>query len=209
MFPNRNRGFTLIELLVAVTIMAILSLLAYQLLYQTQISNQVSEKKSNQINALQKAIVVMDNDFRQIADRQFRTNGEQVESKKLVWENGVLGGDGFGLVFTRLGWGNYQWQFPRGEVTKVGYQLYNNQLQRSWWRYPDTVVGDKGNRSTLLNGVSNFGVRFYDNGEWVTSWQKADALPKAVSIQFTLKDYGKIERTYLIASYNQNRSDSE
>lgn len=204
---HRSRGFTLIEMLVAVAILAMLSLLAYQILYQVQVSNDVSEKKSQQINKLQKAIIVLDSDFRQIADRQFRTNGAESEAQKLLWQDGLLGGNGYGLLFTRHGWGNHQWQFPRGEVIKVGYRLQDDKLERIWWRYPDTTVGDTGNVETVLEHVSAFEIRFYYDGKWLSVWEDKDnILPAAVSIALTLDDYGRIERTYLVTSYSQSGS---
>lgn len=205
----RSRGFTLIEMLVAVAILAMLSLLAYQILYQVQVSNDVSKKKSQQINAIQKAIIVLDSDFRQIADRQFRTNGAEAEELKLLWQQGLLGGDGFGLLFARSGWDNHQWQFPRGDVIKVGYRIRKGQLQRLWWRYPDSVVGDSGNTQTVLDGVSGFTVRFYYQGKWLSNWDKKHVLPDAVSVQLTLDDYGNIERTYLVAGYPQSESGND
>ncbi|MDC0610012.1 type II secretion system minor pseudopilin GspJ [Vibrio sp.] len=203
---HNSKGFTLIEMLVAIVILAMLSLLAYQILYQVQVSNDVSSKKSEQINRLQKAIVTLDSDFRQIADRQFRTNGEEAETMKLYWQDGLLGGQGYSLLFTRLGWGNHQWQFPRGEVTKVGYRLHGGKLERVWWRYPDTTVGDTGNITPILEHVSAFNVRFYYKDKWYTVWEQEGVLPKAISVELTLEDYGKIERTYLIASYDSSES---
>ncbi|MCE0493859.1 type II secretion system minor pseudopilin GspJ [Vibrio salinus] len=206
---RRNQGFTLIEMLVAVAILAMLSLLAYQILYQVQISNDVSEKKSQQINTLQKAIIVLDSDFRQIADRKFRTNGAESSDQKLFWEDGLLGKQGKSLLFTRLGWGNHQWQFPRGEVIKVGYRLNAGKLERLWWRYPDTVVGDTGNVTTVLDGVSAFDVRFYYDGKWLNHWDKEDVLPAALSVRLMLDDYGKIERTYLVAGYPKSENSND
>lgn len=211
MFLNRHhsRGFTLIEMLVAVAILAMLSLLAYQILYQVQVSNDVSEKKGQQINKLQKAIIVLDSDFRQIADRQFRTNGAEAETQKLLWQDGLLGGKHYGLLFTRHGWGNHQWQFPRGEVIKVGYRLQDDKLERIWWRYPDTTVGDTGNVETVLEHVLAFEIRFYYDGKWLSVWEDKDnILPAAVSVALTLDDYGRIERTYLVTSYPQSGSNN-
>ncbi|ENM5902275.1 type II secretion system minor pseudopilin GspJ [Vibrio mimicus] len=190
-------GFTLIEVLVAIAIFASLSVGAYQVLNQVQRSNEISAERTARLAELQRAIVIMDADFRQMALRQFRTNGEAPSEQLVQWKESLLDSDQHGLLFARLGWHNPQQQFPRGEVTKVGYRLYENRLERIWWRYPDTPVGQQGLISPLLTGVENWQVRFYLQGEWSDEWVPTNALPEAVSVKLTLKDYGEIERIYL------------
>ncbi|MDF5134195.1 type II secretion system minor pseudopilin GspJ, partial [Vibrio parahaemolyticus] len=146
---------------------------------------------------IQRAMVMMDNDFRQMAMRQTRTNGEEPASRLIFWSDYLLDSDTKGLMFARLGWHNPQQQFPRGEVTKVGYRLKEETLQRVWWRYPDTPVGQQGTVTPLLTQVESFDMRFYDGKQWKKEWAEEKALPKAVSVVLTLKDYGEIVRTYL------------
>ncbi len=109
----------------------------------------------------------------------------------------MLNSDQKGVVFARVGWHNPQQQFPRGEVTKVGYRLKDDTLQRVWWRYPDTPAGQEAIVSPLLTQVESFELRFYDGKQWKNDWDSNNALPKAVSVELTLKDYGKVTRTYL------------
>ena len=79
MYPikRRSTGFTLIEVLVAIAIFASLSVGAYQVLNQVQRSNEVSIERSERLKELQRALVFLDNDFRQMTMRQSRTNGEE------------------------------------------------------------------------------------------------------------------------------------
>ncbi|MDF5533827.1 type II secretion system minor pseudopilin GspJ, partial [Vibrio parahaemolyticus] len=152
---------------------------------------------TQRLNEIQRAMVMMDNDFRQMAMRQTRTNGEEPASRLIFWSDYLLDSDTKGLMFARLGWHNPQQQFPRGEVTKVGYRLKEETLQRVWWRYPDTPVGQQGTVTPLLTQVESFDMRFYDGKQWKKEWAEEKALPKAVSVVLTLKDYGEIARTYL------------
>ncbi|MGL6171847.1 MAG: type II secretion system minor pseudopilin GspJ, partial [Vibrio sp.] len=73
---QQSCGFTLIEVLVAIAIFASLSIGAYQVLNQVQRSNQISAERSARLTELQRALVIMDADFRQMALRQFRTDGQ-------------------------------------------------------------------------------------------------------------------------------------
>ncbi|MEF1288340.1 type II secretion system minor pseudopilin GspJ [Vibrio sp. M260118] len=194
---SRNKGFTLIEVLVAIAIFASLSVGAYQVLNQVQRSNEISMQRSERLKSLQRALVYLDNDFRQMALRQSRTNGEEPSPLLLQWKEYLLDSDSKGVMFVRSGWHNPQQQFPRGEVSKVGYRIKDNQLQRVWWRYVDTPVGQEGIVMPLLDEVEAFELRFFDGEQWLRVWLSSYTLPEAVAVELQLADYGKIERIYL------------
>jgi len=196
---KRNTGFTLIEVLVALAIFASLSVGAYQVLHQVQRSNEISLSRTQRLNEINRAMVLMDADFRQIAARQFRTQGGDPSGQYLIWQDNLLGSDQKGIVFTRLGWHNPQQQFPRGETTKVAYRLVAGELERVWWRYPDTPTGQEGIVVPILSQVESWNMRFYFDGKWSQEWEQTQALPSAIAVKFTLKDYGDIERIYLVA----------
>ncbi len=194
---SKSKGFTLIEVLVSIAIFASLSVAAYQVVSQVQRSNLLSQERTARLNELQRTIVMMDNDFRQMALRRLRTEGEDPANQLIYWSDYLLDSDAKGLMFARVGWHNPQQQFPRGEVTKVGYRLKDQTLQRVWWRYPDTPVGQPAIVRPLLTEVETFEVRFHDGKQWQNEWDDKNSLPKAVSVVLTLKDYGEISRTYL------------
>lgn len=197
---SKGRGFTLIEVLVSIAIFATLSMAAYQVVNQVQRSNELSAERSARLNQLQRSLVILDNDFRQMAVRQFRTEGEEASSKLIIVKEYLLDSDSIGIVFTRLGWHNPQQQFPRGEVTKVGYRLKEETLERVWWRYPDTPAGQEAVITPLLDDVEDLEFEFYDGKRWGKEWQADKSLPKAVRLKLTLKDYGEVERIYLTPS---------
>lgn len=204
----RQLGFTLIEVLVAMAIFASMSIAAYQVLNQVQRSNEASQERSARISELQRALVIMDSDFRQMATRRFRTNGQAPQRGSLIYKNYLLDSDGFGVMFTRLGWANPQERFPRGNVAKIGYRIKDKVLERVWWRYPDTTRADSGVSQPLLTDVTDWSLRFYTNKKWTDEWEKQAGLPQAVKVMVTLKDYGKISRTYLIA-HETSKKDPE
>ncbi|WP_428809634.1 type II secretion system minor pseudopilin GspJ [Vibrio lamellibrachiae] len=203
-FAKAQQGFTLLEVLVAMGIFAALSVSAYQVVDQVRLSNAMSLERGERLKELQRSLVIMDSDFRQIATRQFRTNGEQGGDQEgvqlLQWQDYLLESDSKGVLFTRLGWHNPQQQFPRGEIIKVGYRIKDKTLERVWWRYPDTPIGQQAVVTPLLTEVEAFSMRFYYQGSWIEEWSVEQALPQAIALELELTDYGKIERVYLVAS---------
>ena len=185
------KGFTLIEVMVAIAVFATLSFSAYQVVNQVQRSNELSLEKSERIKQLQRSLVFLDNDFRQIVARPFRTNGEKVSDKLLSADEYLLDSESQGILFVRLGWKNPQQAFPRGEITKVGYRLVENTIERLWWRYPDTPVGQKPVVTPLID----------DGKKWVKIWDVKNQLPKATKVIITFKDYGDVERIYLTSGF--------
>lgn len=206
---RKQAGFTLIEVLVAMAIFASMSIAAYQVLNQVQRSNEASQERTERISRLQRAIVIMDADFRQMANRRFRTNGQAPSKSPLLYKNYLLDSDSYGVMFTRLGWANPQERFPRGQVAKIGYRLKDDVLERVWWRYPDTVRADAGVSQPLLTGVTSWSLSFYTKKKWTDEWESNTDLPQAVKVTIVLKDYGKIIRTYLIAHEATKKNERE
>ncbi len=206
---SKNKGFTLIEVLVSIAIFASMSVAAYQVVSQVQRSNLMSQERTARLNELQRSMVLLDSDFRQMALRRTRTEGEGPAKKLIFWSDYLLNSDTKGVVFARVGWHNPQQQFPRGEVTKVGYRLKDETLQRVWWRYPDTPAGQEAVVMPLLTQVESFELRFYDGKQWKNEWDSENILPKAVSVELMLKDYGKITRTYLTSDAKVSESEAD
>lgn len=193
-----KRGFTLIEVLVAIAVFASLSVAAYTVLNQVQRSNAQSMSTVSDLQAFQKAWSMIDSDFRQMALRQWRHEGESPSEYLLAWGPGILESELNGVMFTRLGYSNPMSQLPRGEVTKVGYRVKDQALQRVWWRYPDTSVSEPAIERTLLKNVESFELQFYNGSEWLNEWAVKYELPYAVKMTLELEKWGTIERLYLV-----------
>ncbi|MFZ6044363.1 type II secretion system minor pseudopilin GspJ, partial [Vibrio natriegens] len=154
-------GFTLLEVLVAIAVFAMLSLSAYQVMNGVQRSDAQSRDHNERLQEIQRAMVMLDNDFRQVVPRKVRDQGELVSDILLRSGEYLLDSSSQGILFTRLGWQNPQQMFPRGEVLKVGYRVVEGTLERVWLRYPDTVVGAEPLVRPILTGVESVTFRFY------------------------------------------------
>lgn len=205
----KQAGFTLLEVLVAIAVFAMLSLSAYQVMNGVQRSDEQSREHSERLKDIQRAIVMMDNDFRQVVARKVRNQGETVSDRILQSSEYLLDSSSYGILFTRTGWQNPQQMFPRGENVKVGYRIVDEQLERVWFRYPDSVVGTEALVRAILPGVEEMSFRFYSDKKWLETWDKPAALPEGVMIKLTLEDYGDIERVYMLPTSALEAGDDE
>lgn len=209
--PNgsRQQGFTLLEVLVAIAVFAMLSLSAYQVMNGVQLSDQQSRDHNARLQEIQRAMVMMDNDFRQVVARKTRNQGEAPSDKLLLSGEYLLDSSSQGIMFTRTGWQNPQQMFPRGENVRVGYRIVEDTLERVWFRYPDTVVGSEPLIRQVLAKVTKLSFRFYSKQKWQEEWAQAAALPEGIMIQLTLEDFGEIERVYMLPTSALSATEQE
>jgi len=205
----RQRGFTLLEVLVAIAVFAMLSLSAYQVMNGVLLSDQQSQDHNARLQEIQRAMVMMDNDFRQVVARKTRNQGEAPTDKLLLSGEYLLDSSSQGIIFTRTGWQNPQQMFPRGENVRVGYRIIEDTLERVWFRYPDTVVGSEPLIRQVLADVTKLSFRFYSNKKWQEAWGEAGALPEGIMVQMTLEDFGEIERVYMLPTSALSADDKE
>ncbi|HIF9114128.1 TPA: type II secretion system minor pseudopilin GspJ [Photobacterium damselae] len=208
----RNKGFTLLEVLVAIGVFAMLSLSAYQVLNGVQRSNVQSQEHNQRISEIQRAMIIMGNDFSQIVARQTRSNDEE-PSKKLV-ESGeyLLDSSSQGILFARDGWQNPEAMFPRGDVTKVGYRIVDDNLERVWFRYPDNTAGTEPLVKVILPNVTEMKLEFYTDKRWIKNWDSEGKLPEGIKVTLKLKDFGYIDRVFVLPKAEleneQNKAES-
>ncbi|MCW8996355.1 MAG: type II secretion system minor pseudopilin GspJ [Psychromonas sp.] len=193
-----SRGFTLLEILVAIAIFAVLSLSAYEVLQGVLRSGEISKAHSESLTKLQRAMLIIEQDFTQIVARTSRDAGaEDDELKVLSAGASLFESEDQGIEFTRLGWANPLGLLPRSNLLRVRYRLKEGQLQRLYFLYPDLQAGQKPQMQVLLNDIEKLSFRFWNNG-WKNSWRSAKKLPKGIEISFTSKKYSKIRRVFLV-----------
>ena len=199
-----SSGFTLLEILVAISIFAIIGVASSALLASVIDRNELSDQRFQQLEKLQRAMIVMERDLHQAIKRPIRVEGELNEN---VMVGGVASGsDADGIGFVRAGWHNPQFMLPRSNMQYVAYRLQDNQLERLYGNHVDNVIGFEPKVRVLLKDVDDFQVEFFvksegapeDDRDWNESFQ-GTVLPRAVAIIVTTKAFGEIRREFMLS----------
>lgn len=196
--PRSRQGFTLIEMLVSISIFAILSLAAYQILQGVLRSGDISKQHDQRLIEVQRGMLLIERDFVQMVARTSRTSGvESAKLQALYVGDKVLESDYEGIEFNRLGWTNPINLLPRSNVVRVGYRVQDEQLQRLYYLYPDTVAGEEPEEQVILNDIIGLSFRFWDKG-WVDKWRLAKQIPEGIEITIISKSYGELRRIFIL-----------
>lgn len=192
-------GFTLLEIIIAVGIFAVVSALAYGGLNTILRSSEKTEEASKQLESLQLAMSVIQQDLSQITDRPIRN--EYGEKEGAVVSPGTFGRL---ISFTRRGWKNPA-ERPRSTLQRVAYLLEDNQLIREYWPQLDAAPGVETIKLPLLEGVTEIKFRFLDkNKRWQNEWPPLTAtkkvIPPPLALEITLvtENWGAIPRLFVL-----------
>ncbi|MEJ2644531.1 MAG: type II secretion system minor pseudopilin GspJ [Gammaproteobacteria bacterium] len=208
---TRAAGFTLLELLVALTIFAVLAVMAYGGLETVLDTRAQVEAKAAHLANLQVVYSRMEQDIQQTVARTIRDSYGDPRPA-------LIGGTGQQptLEFTRGGWTNPSGEL-RSTLQRVAYGLEKNQLVRLSWMVLDRAQDSKPYKQVMLDGVNEFRVRFLDqNNVWQDTWPPAGAvgpsgvvnpaaaagalLPKGVEVTLELEHGRTIRWLFQVAS---------
>lgn len=202
----RQAGFTLLELLVAMAVFGIVSFMAYSGLAQILAArDQVGESQQRLAN-IQLTFLHFERDIQHVVKRPVRNGfGDYVGA--------VVGDelDEYRLALTRGG--RYvPDNVPKSKLQRVGYVLEDEILYRITWPVLDQAQDSEPRKTQILAEVENVELRFLSSeGEWETSWDSAKTpdvstqnaqargIPRAVAVKITLKNYGAINRLFLLS----------
>jgi len=200
---DTQKAFTLIEVLVALAIFGILSAFAYGALGQTLLSAEMLNERMDRLQAIQKTVRHLSQDFLQLAPRPVRL--ELGDSIGPALQNDLQ--SDFGLQLTHGGWSNPV-ALPRGTLQRAAYRQEDDELVRYYWTVLDRTLNNEPIAVTILDGVENLSFRYLDeSGDWTEQWPPPTApgplglrqRPRAVEIILTLLDEGEIRRIVEIA----------
>jgi len=184
-------------------IFAILASLAYGVLNQTLLNSEILTDRMERLQAIQKTMRVIGDDFLQLAPRPVRSElGEQYGASLTTDIQSV-----YALELTRGGWSNLV-VLPRGTMQRAAYRLEENELVRYHWTVLDRTLNNPPIAVTLLDDVDTMTFRFMQtSGEWIEQWPPPNmpgALglkqrPRAVRIVLNLLGEGEISRLIEVA----------
>lgn len=199
----RQKAFTLIEVLVALAIFGILSALAYGALSQTLLSAEMLNERMDRLQAIQKTMRHLSQDFIQLAPRPVRL--ELGDSIGPALQSDLR--SDYAVELTRGGWSNPV-ALPRGTLQRAAYRLEEDELVRYYWTVLDRTLSNEPIAVTILDGVEGLKLSYLlDNGDSIEQWPPPTApgplglrqRPRAVEIILTLQDEGEIRRVVEIA----------
>lgn len=202
----RQSGFTLLEILIAMAIFSLIGLASTGVLSTVIDSSELSETRFERLQTLQRAMMTLERDILQAADRAVRIDGESNEVVIIGGED-VLDSETDGIAFVRGGWQNPQLMLRRSTMQAVGYRLQEQTLQRVYSNYVDNVTGYEPKVRVLLDNIEDFRVEFYvdkskdpeDTNAWVSTLQ-ATELPAGIAVIITSTDFGEVRREFALAA---------
>ncbi len=195
---SKLKGFTLLELLIAISIFSIMAALAYGGLQLMLDGSQRLEQSANELTAMQRAFLFMQQDIEQLTTRSIRDEfGSQEEA--------LSGGNDDELLYLTRGGVN---GVIRGgsDLRRVEYQLSEGSLKRRVWSVLDRVQGSEYSLLHLMSDVQGVELRFmgYDKSDdWHNYWPPesktgVNMLPKAVEVTIKTKKFGAVSRLFVV-----------
>lgn len=187
---TRSPGFTLFEMVIAVSIFALMGVMAFTGLNQMTRNGQEVADANDRLSDLQFAVVYMVRDWTQVSPRRIR-NQYGDEEHNVVIEDDII-------TFTRGGWSNLLGR-KRSSLQRVQYRVVDNQLRRRHWPSLDQGIGEEPIEVAMLDEVESMEVVFLDaQGQAIRDWPQdggsSEDRPIMLAIRLELSDIGEISR---------------
>lgn len=196
---KRGSGFTLIEILIALTVFAILATITSSSLYYAFNARTRVNAQAEQLNTLQLAVSIIQQDISQTVERAVRGNEMRLFP--------VFVGQTQYLEFTRDGSINPQSVHKRSTLKRVALVCEDGKLLHRTWNSLDpadrNIYADKG----LLDNLTDCRFNYLNQNlevlnEWreqaVTQNQRKEPFPKAIQVNVTLNEWGKMNLLFII-----------
>lgn len=189
----RPRGFTLLEILVALSIFAILSMVAYSGLNQMAAAKVQVDGETRRWRDLTLILGRLDEDVSMTVNRPWRDRGG-------LSQPAMRGAATLAAEF------DCQLELVRkvggSGALHLGYRLKGGQLQLLLWDVLDQAPRTEPQVHVLLDNVRDFSVQFLDiNGDPSPTWPikgQEGKLPRGVLVKLTPAQGGPIQRLYAL-----------
>ena len=164
----KQRGFTLIEVLVALTIFALMSVLAYRGLSAVMQTREHLTEDNRRWRDIALTVAQLEQDLSQAVQRPVRDSGDLL-LPALLGNPQPTRADEAQLSFSRMG---LAWQTGvLADVQRHGYRLNNGTLEQWVWPVLDQAPRSEPAVNVLLERVNRFELRYLDaSGNWQTRW---------------------------------------
>ncbi|XZG71857.1 type II secretion system protein GspJ [Chitinibacteraceae bacterium HSL-7] len=182
---RRLAGFTLLELLVAMTIFAIVTLLAYRGIAQTAEVKVALDQRAAQSRETALVFERLEQDLMFVAAQSWRSaDGVRHAALELTPAGG--------LRLLRSG--------AKGSVMRVDYRLAARELNITLW--PEPAAREAPPAYRLLNDVTRFEIRVLDaEGQWQSRWPLKEgdmAMPRALELVLARDGVADIRRVMVL-----------
>lgn len=184
------RGFTLFEMVIAVSIFAVMGVIAFGGLGQMSRTGQAVADANDRLSELQFAVVYFSRDWAQVSERGI-VNQFGDKMSNIIIENDTI-------TFTRSGYGNLL-GYKRSSLQRVQYLVVDNKLLRRHWPSLDQGIGEQPIQVVLLDNVESMEVGFRNAlNEVVRVWPPEPGYnggkPILLAINLELPDMGDVFR---------------
>lgn len=194
----RQRGFTLVEMLVALTIFALMSVLAYRGLTAVLQTREHLTEDNRRWRDIALTLAQLEQDMSMAVDRPVRDSGDR-PLPALVGNPQALGANDAQLSFSRMG---MAWQTGvLADVQRHGYRLNNGTLEQLVWPVLDRAPLTEPAVHALLERVNRFELRYLDgSGNWQPRWPLPGvaALPAALEVVLELDGGVAVTRVFAL-----------
>lgn len=187
---KRCRGFTLFEMVIAVSIFAIMGVVAFGGLGQMTRTGQAVADANERLANMQFAVAYFNRDWTQVSPRKVRNQYGDEEHNIVISDAAI--------TFTRSGWSNLLGR-KRSTLQRVQYLQIDDQLVRRHWRSLDQRVGEEPLQTVLLDDIEGVEIEFVDAlGQPIRSWPNElgsnTGAPIVLALRLDLAGIGEITR---------------
>jgi general secretion pathway protein J len=195
----KQNGFTLIELLVALTILSFISVAGYRGLNVVLETREHIAAETRKWQHLAFFFSRLESDIAQTVHRPIRIatgniSPEWVGHKVLVGENDAE------LTFTRAGMNDQGIEMLPPQ--RIAYRFEHGEIVMLRWSALDQTPSATSSRNALLEGVSDFKLRYLDtSNNWQEQWPPAGTnagTPTAVEIIISLASGELVSRIFAL-----------
>jgi general secretion pathway protein J len=186
--------------LVALSIMALISVMAYGGLHTVLQARQHVELQAKRMQQLQMALLFLGRDFQQLTERAIRDEFGDYQPALHSASHGPIT-----VEFTHNGRRNPASQ-ARSNLQRVAYGLQGDELLRWSWPVLDRAPDSTPEQQVILNEVHRFELRYLDTQlEWHEQWPplqyqpgQPKPIPLAIEMLLELQDIGQLRRLFVL-----------